>query len=62
MKIKEFEIIEKSLFWKKEKILIIGDLHLGFEEVLREQGWHIPKSQAKQTLGDLEKIFRQTKK
>lgn len=62
MKIHDFEIIGKSLFWKKEKTLIIGDLHLGFEEVLKLQGWNIPRSQAKQTLEDLTNIFKKSGK
>lgn len=62
MKIHNFEIMSKSLFWRKEKTIIFGDFHLGYEETLREQGWHIPKSQAKQTLQDLEEIFNKTGK
>lgn len=62
MKIQDFEILDRCLFWRKEKILVVGDLHLGFEEVLREQGWNIPKNQIRETLENMEKIFRKTKK
>jgi hypothetical protein len=62
MKISKFEIIDKSLFWRKEKTLIIGDLHLGYEQLLQEHGYYIPKSQNKETLNDLKEILKQTGK
>ena len=34
MKIADFEIVDRCLFLAKEKILVVGDLHLGYEEYL----------------------------
>ena len=56
-KIERFEVLGKVLFWKEERALIIGDLHLGFEEVLKEQGWQIPKVQMKETLEDFKIVL-----
>jgi len=60
IKINGFEVMDKCLFWKEKKILIIGDLHLGYEEVLKESGWAVPKTQMKETLLGLERIFKKT--
>jgi len=38
MKIKQFEIVNRCLYWKEKKALIIGDLHLGYEDSLKESG------------------------
>lgn len=57
-KVKEdYEFIEKALFFPKEKILAIGDLHLGYEIMLKEHGSLIPQTQIEQTKEDLKKIF-----
>jgi putative SbcD/Mre11-related phosphoesterase len=62
MKIKQFETVDRCLFWKEKKILVVGDLHLGWEEVLMERGWNFPKTQMEETLGLFEKIFKKTGK
>lgn len=54
---KEYEFIGKALFLIKQKILVIGDLHLGFEFMLREGGSLLPQTQIKQTIDDLNEIF-----
>lgn len=61
-KIERFEAIGKGLFWKEKKILIIGDLHLGYEEDLREKGLFFPETSINLILEDLDKIFKKTKK
>jgi len=38
-------LINKSLFFPEEKILVIGDLHFGFENILREAGIPLYKKQ-----------------
>ncbi|MFA5992956.1 MAG: metallophosphoesterase [Candidatus Pacearchaeota archaeon] len=58
---KEYELIGKSLFLIKQKILVIGDLHLGFEFMLREGGSLLPQTQIKQTIDDLNEIFNYLK-
>lgn len=37
---------EPALFIKKQKILVVADLHIGIEHELREQGLHIPSQTA----------------
>jgi len=53
------EIIGKALWLCKEKILIIADLHLGYEECLNAQGILVPRHQYKETLDDLNKILKE---
>ncbi len=53
------EIADLALKYKD--ILIIGDLHLGFEESLIKEGILIPFSQLKKTIKKLEKIIKKTK-
>ncbi len=58
---KEIEIVDLSLYLKKEKILIISDIHLGYEESLIHQGYLIPRHQYKDTLERLNIILEKTK-
>lgn len=44
------------------KILVIADLHLGYEENLRQKGVFLPKQQYKETIKELEKIFKEIDK
>lgn len=62
MKIERFEIVESCLFWKDEKILIVGDMHLGYENYLEEKGWSFPKTQMDVSEEVLKKIFKKTGK
>lgn len=56
-KIKQFEVVDRCLFWKDKKILIVGDLHLGYEDNLAERGFAVPRSQFDQTKEIFERIF-----
>ena len=56
------KFVDKAVFLEKEKILVITDLHLGYEQGLQEQGVFIPKTQYKKTLEDLNKIFNEINK
>ena len=58
MKIEKFEVIDKTLFWPEKKILIIGDLHLGYENYLNEHGWTFPKTQLNRTISNLNQILQ----
>jgi len=51
------EIIDLALYLKKEKTLIISDLHIGLEESLNKQGVLIPRSQFNDFLNKLKLIF-----
>lgn len=59
--LKDLEIIDLALFLRKEKILIIADLHIGYEEALNKQGILIPRFQYKETEERLRKILEKTK-
>ena len=56
-KIERFEAIDKALFWKEKKILVIGDLHLGYEEALSNKGIIMPPILVGETLESLKKIL-----
>lgn len=51
---KGIEITDTALFIRKEKILIINDLHIGYEEALHNKGILVPRFQ-------LDEIIRKTK-
>jgi uncharacterized protein len=55
---KGIEIIDLALYLKKEKILIISDLHLGYEEALNKQGILIPRFQFEEIIRKLEAILK----
>ena len=54
---KEYNFIDKALFFPKSGILAIGDLHLGFEESLRQSGILVPERQIKDIIKNLQEIF-----
>jgi len=57
VKISIFEAAGKCLYWSEKKILIAGDLHLGYEDYLNERGWSFPRTQMEKTLNDFKKVF-----
>lgn len=59
--LKDIRIVDLSLYLKKHKILIIGDLHIGYEEALNKQGILIPRFQFQDIIKRLDKIFRKVK-
>jgi putative SbcD/Mre11-related phosphoesterase len=61
-KIERFEAIDRCLFWREKKTLIVGDLHLGFEGYARERGMSFPSVQIEETLELFGKIFAETGK
>jgi len=58
---KDFEFYGKSVYFLKEKILAIADLHLGYEEMLEKKGIHFPRRQFEDIIGDLNLIFEKLK-
>jgi len=62
MKIAQFEIIDKCLYWSEYGVLVVGDLHLGYEQVLQEGGWNLPLTQFDETILRLELILRELRK
>jgi len=52
------EIFGPSLWFKKEKILVVGDFHLGYEEYLHQKGVLLPKQQAQQIHQQLQSLLK----
>jgi len=59
--IKNVKIKDLALYLVKEKILVISDIHMGFEESLNEEGFLIPRFQFKETVDRLKKILDSVK-
>lgn len=57
---KEIEIIDLGLLINK-KILVISDIHFGYEDALIEQGYLIPRHQYKDTVERINKILSNVK-
>ena len=51
------ETADLALYLKKENIMVIGDVHLGYEEAMVKRGVFMPRFQFKDTIARLEKIF-----
>ncbi len=58
---KDIEIVDTSLFIKPQKILIINDLHIGYEAALHNKGFLVPRFQLKEIQEKMEKIIQYTK-
>jgi len=58
VKIFDFEVVDRCLFWKEKKTLIVGDLHLGYEQSLNERGISVVRNQLSQTKEIFERIFK----
>ena len=58
---KNIEIIDLCLYLRKEKILVLADTHIGYEEALNKRGVLIPRFQFKEIIGRLEKILDKVK-
>lgn len=52
-----YKFIDKALYFPRQGILAIGDLHLGFEESLRQSGILVPERQIKDIIKNLQEIF-----
>jgi len=55
---KGIEIIHTSLWIPQEKVLVINDLHIGYEQVLHIKGILVPKYQLKEIIEVMEKILK----
>lgn len=55
------EIIDLALYLKKQKILVIADVHIGYEEALNKEGILVPRFQFKEIIKRLENIFSEVK-
>jgi hypothetical protein len=58
IKNKDFTFISKTLFFPKKGILVIGDLHLGYDEMIKNQGINLPFNQLEETKKEIERIIK----
>lgn len=58
----DLKILNKSVFIKRIKSLVVTDLHLGYEESLNEEGVFLPKQQYQKMREELKEIFNKTGK
>jgi uncharacterized protein len=61
MKNKNYQFFGKTIFFPKQGILAVGDLHLGFEYKLQQSGILVPEMQIEEIKEELEKIFAEIK-
>jgi len=54
-----YKFFSKTIFFPEKGILAVGDLHLGYEQMLLEQGMVLPFNQLETTQEELEKIIQQ---
>jgi putative SbcD/Mre11-related phosphoesterase len=57
----EYIFIDKSLFFPEQGILVIGDLHIGYEQSLVESGILLPEQQVIEVIDNLKKIIKEIK-
>jgi len=57
-----FQFVDKALWFPVEKVLVIADLHIGYENSLNSSGVFLPRFQFEQIMSDLKKIFEKTGK
>jgi putative SbcD/Mre11-related phosphoesterase len=62
MEATDYKLISKAIFFPKQGILAFGDLHLGYEHMMREEGFSFPFSQLENSEQELIKIFNELKK
>ena len=55
------EIIQTSLWIKESKVLVINDLHIGYEEALHHKGILVPKHQLEEIIQIMEEILCKVK-
>ncbi len=58
---RDFIFISKTLFLPKKGILVIGDLHLGYDSMLKDQGINILFDQLEDTKKEVEIIIKRIK-
>ena len=58
---KGIKIVDTALWFEIEKVLIINDLHIGYEEALHRKGVLVPRFQLEQIINKLKSILQKTK-
>ena len=54
-------IVGKALWIKKLKILVVADLHIGYEEALAEEGYLLPRTMFKEMSKELKELLEKLK-
>ncbi|MBW3015419.1 metallophosphoesterase [Candidatus Woesearchaeota archaeon] len=57
----ELEIIDLCLYFRKQRILVVSDIHMGYEEALNKQGVLVPRFQFVETVKRLENVLKAVK-
>ncbi|MEM1535738.1 MAG: phosphoesterase, partial [Candidatus Pacearchaeota archaeon] len=52
------EIKNKALWIKRKKVLIIADLHIGYEQALVEEGILVPRTMFKEIKKEIEELLK----
>jgi len=58
---KDYIFLSKTIFFPKKGIFGIGDLHLGYDSMIRNQGINLPFDQLEETKKELELILKRIK-
>lgn len=53
----DYEFIKKTLFFPEYGVLVVGDLHMGYEHAIRQSGVLLPENQIKEIIDELKSIF-----
>ncbi len=56
-----YKLLSKTIFFPKQGILAVGDLHLGYDSMLKNQGIRLNFDQLEETKKELEIIIRKIK-
>ena len=55
------QIINTALYFKKQRLLALGDIHIGYEEALNKQGIFVPRTSNAELLKRTELLLQKTK-
>lgn len=58
---KDFIFLSKTLFLPKEGILVVGDLHIGYDQMIKDQGINLLFDQLEETKKEIEIIIKRVK-
>ena len=58
---KDIKIVDTALCFEADRVLVINDLHIGYEEALHRKGVLVPRSQLEQIINKLKLILQKTK-
>jgi len=56
---RDYEMVGKGIYFPKQKILAIGDLHLGYEQKMHDEGVMFPMEQINDMIKELKGIFEE---